>query len=178
MILNFEPPRYAREHGVNLMTFDNVSELEKIEMYFPEAKLVMRIAPDDSHSLMRFGTKFGVHPDDCADLLEMASEMKLAVVGVRCESSLFFFPLLVLTYFSFLFFSFLFFSFLFFSFLFFSFLFFSFLYYSFHVGSGCFNEVAYSSALTLVRKVFDDAKKAGIELELVDIGGGFSVCYT
>ena len=87
------------------MTFDNVSELEKIEMYFPEAKLVMRIAPDDSHSLMRFGTKFGVHPDDCADLLEMASEMKLAVVGVRCESSLFFFPLLVLTYFSFLFFS-------------------------------------------------------------------------
>ena len=104
MILNLEPPRYAREHGVNLMTFDNVSELEKIEMYFPEAKLVMRIAPDDSHSLMRFGTKFGVHPDDCADLLEMASEMKLAVVGVRCESFLFFFPLLVLTYFSFLFF--------------------------------------------------------------------------
>ena len=46
---------------------------------------------------------------------------------------------------------------------------------SFHVGSGCFNEVAYSSALTLVRKVFDDAKKFGIELELVDIGGGFSV---
>lgn len=119
--------KYAREHGVNLMTFDNVSELEKIEMYFPEAKLVMRIAPDDSHSLMRFGTKFGVHPDDCSDLLEMASEMKLAVIGV-----------------------------------------------SFHVGSGCFNEVAYSSALTLVRKVFDDAKKAGIDLELVDIGGGFS----
>jgi hypothetical protein len=25
--------------------------------------------------------------------------------------------------------------------------------------------------------VFDDAKKAGIELELVDIGGGFSVCF-
>eukprot|EP00026_Physarum_polycephalum_P008533 Phypoly_transcript_08621.p1 GENE.Phypoly_transcript_08621~~Phypoly_transcript_08621.p1 ORF type:complete len:437 (+),score=68.94 Phypoly_transcript_08621:41-1351(+) len=119
--------KYAREKGVNLMTFDNVSELEKIEMYYPEAKLVMRIAPDDSHSLMRFGTKFGVHPDDCADLLEMAQEMKLAVVGV-----------------------------------------------SFHVGSGCFNEVAYSSALTLVRKVFDEAKKAGIELDLVDIGGGFS----
>lgn len=75
--------RFAREKGVNLMTFDNVSELEKIEKYFPEAKLVMRIAPDDSHSLMRFGTKFGVHPDDCSDLLEMALEMKLEVVGVR-----------------------------------------------------------------------------------------------
>lgn len=119
--------KYAREQGVNLMTFDNVSELEKIEKYFPEARLVMRIAPDDSHSLMRFGTKFGVHPDDCSDLLDLAQEMKLKVVGV-----------------------------------------------SFHVGSGCFNEVAYSSALTLVRRVFDDAKKFGIELELVDIGGGFS----
>jgi len=119
--------RFAREKGVNLMTFDNVSELEKIEKYFPEAKLVMRIAPDDSHSLMRFGTKFGVHPDDCSDLLEMALEMKLEVVGV-----------------------------------------------SFHVGSGCFNEVAYDSALTLVRKVFDDAQKLGVSLKLVDIGGGFS----
>lgn len=119
--------RFAREKGVNLMTFDNVSELEKIEKYFPEAKLVMRIAPDDSHSLMRFGTKFGVHPDDCSDLLEMALEMKLEVTGV-----------------------------------------------SFHVGSGCFNEVAYASALTLVRKVFDDAQKLGINLKLVDIGGGFS----
>jgi len=119
--------KYAREHGVDLMTFDNLNELEKIEKYYPEARLVMRIAPDDSHSLMRFGTKFGVHPDDCSDLLDMAQEMKLKVVGV-----------------------------------------------SFHVGSGCFNEVAYSSALTLVRKVFDDAKKLGIELELVDIGGGFS----
>lgn len=119
--------KFAREHGVDLMTFDNVAELEKIEKFFPEARLVMRIAPDDSHSLMRFGTKFGVHPDDCSDLLEMAQEMKLKVVGV-----------------------------------------------SFHVGSGCFNEVAYSTALTMVRKVFDDAKKLGIELELVDIGGGFS----
>lgn len=127
------------------MTFDNVSELEKIEKYFPEAKLVMRIAPDDSHSLMRFGTKFGVHPDDCSDLLEMAQEMKLAVVGVRYvpQMQMIRVVLIQVT--------------------------------SFHVGSGCFNEVAYSDALTLVRKVFDDAKKIGIDLELVDIGGGFSV---
>jgi len=119
--------RYAREHGVTLMTFDNVSELEKIEKFFPEAQLVIRIAPDDSHALMRFGTKFGVHPADVIDLLGMANEMKLTVVGV-----------------------------------------------SFHVGSGCFNEVAYDSALTLVRKVFDDAANLGIIFKLVDIGGGFS----
>eukprot|EP01113_Clastostelium_recurvatum_P000486 TRINITY_DN1021_c0_g1_i1.p1 TRINITY_DN1021_c0_g1~~TRINITY_DN1021_c0_g1_i1.p1 ORF type:complete len:444 (+),score=125.23 TRINITY_DN1021_c0_g1_i1:56-1387(+) len=119
--------KYAREHGVRLMTFDNMSELEKIEKYFPEANLVMRIAPDDSHSLMRFSTKFGVHPADCQDLLEIATEMKLQVVGV-----------------------------------------------SFHVGSGCFSEVAYDSALTLVSKVFETAKTLGINLNLVDIGGGFS----
>jgi len=119
--------KYARDHGVSLMTFDNMSELEKIEKFYPEAKLVLRIAPDDSHSLMRFGTKFGVHPADCQDLLEIAQEMKLQVVGV-----------------------------------------------SFHVGSGCFNEIAYDSALTLVRNVFDQAKALGINLSLVDIGGGFS----
>lgn len=125
------------------MTFDNLNELEKIEKYYPEARLVMRIAPDDSHSLMRFGTKFGVHPDDCSDLLDMAQDMKLKVVGVRYAHIYFEIIILIVA--------------------------------SFHVGSGCFNEVAYSSALTLVRKVFDDAKKLGIELELVDIGGGFSV---
>eukprot|EP01112_Ceratiomyxa_fruticulosa_P024313 TRINITY_DN988_c0_g2_i1.p1 TRINITY_DN988_c0_g2~~TRINITY_DN988_c0_g2_i1.p1 ORF type:complete len:473 (-),score=111.28 TRINITY_DN988_c0_g2_i1:202-1620(-) len=119
--------KYAREHGVALMTFDNMSELDKIEKYYPEAKLIMRIAPDDSHSLMRFGTKFGVHPADCQDLLEIAHDMNLNVVGV-----------------------------------------------SFHVGSGCFNEIAYDSALTLVRQVFDQAKALGQHLSIVDIGGGFS----
>ncbi|EGG18477.1 group IV decarboxylase [Cavenderia fasciculata] len=74
--------KFARLHNVKMMTFDNVSELEKIEKFFPEAELVLRIAPDDSKSLMRFGTKFGVHIDDCSDLLEMAKEMNLKVVGV------------------------------------------------------------------------------------------------
>ncbi|KYR00772.1 group IV decarboxylase [Tieghemostelium lacteum] len=119
--------KFARTNNVKLMTFDNVSELEKIEKFFPEAELVLRIAPDDSKALMRFGTKFGVHIDDCADLLEMAKEMNLKVVGV-----------------------------------------------SFHVGSGCFDAVAYDSALTMVKKVFDMAKNLGMELKLVDVGGGFS----
>ncbi|KAM9999188.1 hypothetical protein ACTFIZ_002767 [Dictyostelium cf. discoideum] len=74
--------KFARAHNVKLMTFDNLSELEKIEKFFPEAELVLRIAPDDSKSVMRFGSKFGVHIDDCNDLLEMAKEMNLKVVGV------------------------------------------------------------------------------------------------
>ncbi|EFA85230.1 group IV decarboxylase [Heterostelium album PN500] len=119
--------KYARTNNVKLMTFDNLSELEKIEKFFPEAELVLRIAPDDSKSLMRFGTKFGVHIDDCSDLLEMAKEMNLKVVGV-----------------------------------------------SFHVGSGCFDASAYDTALEMVRKVFDMAKTHGMELNLVDIGGGFT----
>jgi len=119
--------KFARAHNVKLMTFDNVSELEKIEKFFPEAELVLRIAPDDSKSLMRFGTKFGVHIEDCFDLLEMAKEMNLKVVGV-----------------------------------------------SFHVGSGCFDSIAYDSALTMVKSVFDMAAKLDMKLNLVDVGGGFS----
>eukprot|EP00300_Choanocystis_sp_HF-7_P000861 c10712_g1_i1.p1 GENE.c10712_g1_i1~~c10712_g1_i1.p1 ORF type:complete len:457 (-),score=109.75 c10712_g1_i1:46-1416(-) len=45
---------------------------------------------------------------------------------------------------------------------------------SFHVGSGCFNPEAYVRALQLCRRVFDFAKtKLGIEMTLLDIGGGW-----
>eukprot|EP01132_Coremiostelium_polycephalum_P010254 gene10254-12578_t len=74
--------KYARANNVKMMTFDNVSELEKIEKYFPEAELVLRIATDDSKAKMRFGTKFGTHIDDCYDLLEMSKEYNLKVIGV------------------------------------------------------------------------------------------------
>lgn len=30
---------YAKKHGVDLMTFDNVDELHKIKMHFPDARL-------------------------------------------------------------------------------------------------------------------------------------------
>jgi ornithine decarboxylase len=48
---------------------------------------------------------------------------------------------------------------------------------SFHVGSQCLEVGRYLEALDLVRRVFDRAARAGMTLEMVDIGGGFPVRY-
>jgi len=72
----------AKEYGVKKMTFDNFDELEKIHKYFPDAELVLRILPDDSRSIMRFGTKFGASPSICKNLLLQAKDLGLNVIGV------------------------------------------------------------------------------------------------
>ena len=44
---------------------------------------------------------------------------------------------------------------------------------SFHCGSGCEDAQAYPSALVMARAVFDLASQQGLQLTLLDIGGGF-----
>jgi len=44
---------------------------------------------------------------------------------------------------------------------------------SFHVGSGCTDATAYSDALLLARRAFNDIEAAGYSPTLLDIGGGF-----
>ncbi|MEN8006525.1 MAG: type III PLP-dependent enzyme [Candidatus Krumholzibacteriota bacterium] len=48
---------------------------------------------------------------------------------------------------------------------------------SFHVGSQCLDVKRYVDALDQVREIFDDAEKQGLNLEMIDIGGGFPVRY-
>ncbi|MGD0078190.1 MAG: type III PLP-dependent enzyme [Sedimentisphaerales bacterium] len=48
---------------------------------------------------------------------------------------------------------------------------------SFHVGSQCTNFDNYSAALTITSQIFNDARKKGYNLKIVDIGGGFPVPY-
>lgn len=48
---------------------------------------------------------------------------------------------------------------------------------SFHVGSQCLDANRYAEALELTARVFDRAKQAGLELGMIDIGGGFPVRY-
>ncbi|XP_019212999.1 ornithine decarboxylase [Oreochromis niloticus] len=74
--------RYARTHRVNVMTFDNEEELLKISLTHPQAKLVMRIAVDDSKSLLRLNAKFGVRLSSVSKLLECARWLNLEVIGV------------------------------------------------------------------------------------------------
>jgi len=64
------------------MTFDNSDELYKISRFFPEAELFLRILTDDSSSLCRLSDKFGASMDTTRDLLHLAKNLALNVVGV------------------------------------------------------------------------------------------------
>jgi ornithine decarboxylase len=48
---------------------------------------------------------------------------------------------------------------------------------SFHVGSQCLDARRYVEAFQAVREVFDGAARHGMDLEMIDIGGGFPVRY-
>jgi len=48
---------------------------------------------------------------------------------------------------------------------------------SFHVGSQCTNFDNYSSALHITSDIFNDSRKKGYNMKIVDIGGGFPVPY-
>eukprot|EP00960_Hanusia_phi_P013216 385368-Hanusia_phi.AAC.1 len=73
--------RYARAVGVKKMTADNVEELHKIAHCFPEAKIVLRIAVDDSKSICRFNSKFGAAQHEWDVLLRTAKALDLDIVG-------------------------------------------------------------------------------------------------
>ncbi|KAK3327611.1 pyridoxal-dependent decarboxylase [Cercophora scortea] len=74
--------RYVASHGVRQMTFDNADELRKIARLFPTAELYLRILTDDSSSLCRLSLKFGASLDSTDELLALASDLGLNVVGV------------------------------------------------------------------------------------------------
>lgn len=73
--------RYAREAGVLKMTADNTEELHKIRAVFPEARVVLRIAVDDSKSVCRFNSKFGAPQKEWDTLLRTAQELGLDIIG-------------------------------------------------------------------------------------------------
>ncbi|KAI3360252.1 hypothetical protein L3Q82_014569 [Scortum barcoo] len=74
--------KYAGTHGVDMMTFDSADELLKISLHHAKAKLVLRIAVDDSKSLNKLSTKFGARLLSVGKLLERAGELGLEVIGV------------------------------------------------------------------------------------------------
>lgn len=74
--------RYAASQGVKQMTFDNTDELYKIKKLYPGAELFLRISTDDSSSLCRLSLKFGAALDSTNQLLTLAKELGLNVVGV------------------------------------------------------------------------------------------------
>jgi len=118
--------RYARANDVNLMTFDCEEELYKIKLYHPYAKIILRLAVDDSKSVCKFNKKFGVKLSQVSELLTVAKTLKLAIVG-----------------------------------------------FSFHVGSGCTSADNFYEAIRDCKTACEIANEMDIDINIIDIGGGF-----
>lgn len=74
--------KFASERGIKKMTFDNIDELYKIQQLCPNAELVLRLLPDDSGSVMRFGSKFGAPAEHIDILLNTTKQLNLTLLGV------------------------------------------------------------------------------------------------
>jgi len=73
--------QHAANVGVDLMTFDNELELYKVRQLHPNARMVLRIKVDDSHSVCRLGLKFGADIEKVPHLLQTAKNIGVNVVG-------------------------------------------------------------------------------------------------
>jgi len=73
--------KYARANEVDLMTFDCEDELYKIKLYHPYAKLILRLAVDDSKSVCKFNCKFGCKFENIEFLINILNILKLQLVG-------------------------------------------------------------------------------------------------
>ncbi|XP_027028416.1 ornithine decarboxylase-like isoform X2 [Tachysurus fulvidraco] len=74
--------KYAFSHGVQMMTFDSEVELMKVAQSHDSAKLVLRIASDDSTANYKLSVKFGATLKSSRLLLERAKELGLDIIGV------------------------------------------------------------------------------------------------
>lgn len=73
---------HAQGLGVDLMTFDGVDELFKIARMYPCARLLLRIAVEDSHAQCPLSSKFGAHLDEVPEILAVIRQLGLKFVGV------------------------------------------------------------------------------------------------
>ncbi|XP_072044148.1 ornithine decarboxylase-like [Amphiura filiformis] len=74
---------YAAEKKVDLMTFDDETELLKIKDSFPEARLLLRLSIFDQTAQNAFGYKYGCHHKHVKSLLEFVKKHGLQMVGVH-----------------------------------------------------------------------------------------------
>jgi len=74
--------RQAAARGVDLMTFDNECELDKIAEHAPGARVLVRICVPNIGSIVELGLKFGVDPSDAISLLIKAYKLGLRPMGL------------------------------------------------------------------------------------------------
>lgn len=74
---------FAREYNIDFLTFDSKYELDKIKLYHPNAKCIIRIKVDDSGSECKFSNKFGCESGkESIELLQMAKNNDLNIAGI------------------------------------------------------------------------------------------------
>ncbi|XP_038106318.1 ornithine decarboxylase 1-like [Culex quinquefasciatus] len=62
--------------------FDSATELRKIQLYYPEAEVLIRTRFDSKNAKVNLGTKFGCDPDkEAYDLLKLAKNLDINVIG-------------------------------------------------------------------------------------------------
>ena len=121
----FKACNYA---GVNKMTFDNISEVEKMAKACPGATVLLRFRIDNSSAHVDLNKKFGAARQDAVALLKAAQDAGLDAAGI-----------------------------------------------CFHVGSQVMFADPYLLALDISREIFEEARAAGLNLRILDIGGGFPI---
>ncbi|XP_077975723.1 ornithine decarboxylase-like isoform X2 [Styela clava] len=72
----------AKEHGVKMMVFDNEDELKKLKKYHPTSRLVLRIHVQEDGKINYFSLKYGATTKKARDLILMAKEFHMDVVGI------------------------------------------------------------------------------------------------
>jgi len=72
---------YARSLGIKRMTFDSVTELEKVRELYPEAELLLRMSIFDKNAKIPLCFKAGAVEKDWDELLETAKNLGLRVRG-------------------------------------------------------------------------------------------------
>lgn len=88
-VKNNESLQFARSQDVDYLTFDSCCELDKIKLFHPDAKCIIRIKVDDSGSVCKFNSKFGCSIEESRELLDLAKADEVNVVGVsfHCGSN-------------------------------------------------------------------------------------------
>lgn len=118
----------CRQCGVQKMTFDSASEIDKIKAVCPDASVLLRLRIDNSSAHVDLNKKFGAAREDALALMLKVKEAGLDMAGI-----------------------------------------------AFHVGSQTVSADPYLQALDIVRELFEEAEKAGLNLRILDIGGGFPI---
>jgi ornithine decarboxylase len=73
---------FAKEHGIDLMTFDSIEELYKIKKNYPEARVILRIKKNDIHSVSKLSFKFGMEKHEIPIAVNLCKKLDLKLVGV------------------------------------------------------------------------------------------------